>query len=365
MQMRFYGPMVLSPEIFYIFTYILIPALLLYRTRILPRNTYNGDFLSKSNTGVLRGVCVILILVHHFSQQLFDASYLRPFKYIGVFAVALFFFLSAYGMTVSLSKNPDYLKRFLLKRFKSIYIPYLIINTVTVIIMSLYYRASYTVTEIVLFTLGIKLIDASLWFVHRILIYYVVFYLTFKFLSKNKALIAISLFTAAYCVVCYRLGRGIWEFRTAFSFPLGVLFGLYHGRIFRILSEHYVKVTALCAVCFIAAGYVYYHMDVFPLVSGALAALFLILLVVLMLMKVTISSKPFSFLGSISYEIYLIHMKVLIIAYSLAEITHSCFLYIYLCMVILTAFLFNKALKLNLQRKPEVTAPRFSITPKA
>ncbi len=365
MQMRFYGPMVLSPESFYIFIYILIPALLLYRARVLPGNTYNGDFLSKANTGVLRGVCVTLILVHHFSQQLFDASYLLPFKYIGVFAVALFFFLSAYGMTVSLTKNPDYLKRFLFKRFKSIYIPYLIINTVTVIIMSLYYHASYTVPDIVLFTLGVRLIDPSLWFVHRILIYYVVFYLSFKFLSKNRALIAISLFTAAYCIVCCRLGRGIWEFRTAFSFPLGVCFGLYHGRIFRVLSERYVMITSLCSVCFLASGYMYYHTDVLSMASGALAALFLILLVVLVLMKVTIASKPFSFLGSISYEIYLIHMKVLIIAYSLAEITRSYFLYIYLCMVILTGYLFNKALKLNWRRKPELAAPRVSVSPRA
>lgn len=362
MQMRFIGPMVLSPEIFYIFIYILIPALLLYRTRVLPRNTYNSDFLSKSNTGILRGVCVILILTHHFSQQLFDASYLLPFKYIGVFAVALFFFLSAYGMTVSLTKNPDYLKRFLLKRFSRIYIPYLIINTVTVIIMSLYYHASYTVSDIILFTLGIKLIDASLWFVHRILIYYAVFYLSFKLLSKSKALIAISLFTAAYCIVCYTLGRGIWEFRTAFSFPLGVFFGLNHQKLFRILSERYAMLTTLCFVCFLTSLYLYYT-NVFTLVSSALAAVFFIVLVVLLLMKVTISSKPFSFLGSISYEIYLIHMKVLILAYSLAEITHSYFLYTYLCMVILSAYMFNKALTLHLRRKPRLAAPRFSISP--
>lgn len=351
MQMRFIGPMVLSPHIFFVFIYILVPALLFYKAKALPKKIYNPGFISKDNTNLLRGVCVLLILIHHFSQQLFDVSYLKPFKYIGVFAVALFFFLSSYGMTVSLTKNPDYLKNFLFKRFSKIYIPYLIINTITLIIMVLFYDASYTILDVVLFVSGFKLIDASLWFVHRILIYYIVFYLSFKFFSKKKALISVFLFTIVYCVICFQFGRGIWEFRTAFSFPLGILFGLYHNKIYKLATSNYIKITALCALCFFSTVYLYGFTDVYPLITSALTAVFSILLVLLLLMKVNIVSKPFSFLGNISYEIYLVHMKVLVISYSIVHITQSYFLYVYLGIVVLVAFLFNKMLKLNVQRK--------------
>jgi membrane-bound acyltransferase YfiQ involved in biofilm formation len=360
MQMRFNGPMVLSPEILYSFVYILIPALLLGKVKVLPKKTYASDFISKDNTNLLRGFCVLLILIHHFSQQLFDVSYLRPFKYIGVFAVALFFFLSAYGMTVSVSNNPNYLRHFLFKRFSKIYVPYLIINSITVIIMTAFYNASYTFPDIVLLISGVKLVDASLWFVHRILIYYIVFYLAFRFFSKKTASVLIFIFTIIYCVICFKLGRGVWEFRTAFAFPLGIFFCLYRNRIFRFVSENYVRVTALCLLCFISTTYLYYA-DILPLATSALAAAFFICQTLLFLMKIRISSVPFSLLGNISYEVYLIHMKVLVVAYSLDHITSSSFLYIYIGIAVIAAYLFNRLLRLNTRSKgslPQITLNR-------
>ncbi len=298
-----------------------------------------------------------MILIHHFSQQLFDASHLLPFKYIGVFAVALFFFLSSYGMTMSLMKNPDYLKTFLFKRLIKIYVPYVIVNTLTILIMVLFYDASYTVLDTLLFVSGIKLIDASLWFVHRILIYYLVFYMSFKLFNRKTALISLFLFTAVYCVICYKLGRGLWEFRTAFLFPLGIFFALNHKRIFSVITRNYSKIVVIGTLCVLSSLYLYYHNDAFPLLTSALASLFLVLYIPLLLMKVNISSKPFSFLGKISYEIYLVHMKVLVISYSLVHITKSYYLYVYIGIVIIIAYVFSKMLNFNmgcrLKRAPQ------------
>jgi membrane-bound acyltransferase YfiQ involved in biofilm formation len=93
------------------------------------------------------------------------------------------------------------------------------------------------------------------------------------------------------------------------------------------------------------------------LLTSALASLFLVLYIPLLLMKVNISSKPFSFLGKISYEIYLVHMKVLVISYSLVHITKSYYLYVYIGIVIIIAYVFSKMLNFNmgcrLKRAPQ------------
>jgi hypothetical protein len=44
MQMRFIGPMVLSPDIFYVFIYIVIPVLLFYKAKALPKHSYSSLF---------------------------------------------------------------------------------------------------------------------------------------------------------------------------------------------------------------------------------------------------------------------------------------------------------------------------------
>ena len=69
------------------------------------------NILDKDLTNALKGFAAIIVIMVHIPEPevnpLQDA--IGSFAYV---AVTFFFFVSAYGTRLSLTKNPDYLKRF-------------------------------------------------------------------------------------------------------------------------------------------------------------------------------------------------------------------------------------------------------------
>ena len=70
------------------------------------RGHEHGAFMSKEQTTSLRGLAILIVVIHHLGQRLDSALpltlYLMNF-FIGYLAVGLFFFLSGYGNMLSIS----------------------------------------------------------------------------------------------------------------------------------------------------------------------------------------------------------------------------------------------------------------------
>ena len=78
--------------------------------------------ICKENTLALKGLCILIIVAHHYAQNFgFLPDFLRGFGAIGC---AVFFFISGYGLT----KGPGDFKKWK-NRFFRLYFPFFIANS--------------------------------------------------------------------------------------------------------------------------------------------------------------------------------------------------------------------------------------------
>ena len=64
----------------------------------------NGEGGERENNIFLKGLCAILIMLHH-AVSIFGTTYLWFFKFTGYITTAIFFGLSGYGLTVQLQQD--------------------------------------------------------------------------------------------------------------------------------------------------------------------------------------------------------------------------------------------------------------------
>lgn len=149
-------------------------------------------------------------------NQLFD---------FGTYSVALFFFLSGYGLMYSLQNKENYLNNFLKKRIPKVAIPYLISTIVWIIISSIIYPQKE------LFLLKIfsyyPILPYGWYFVILIYLYFI-FYISYKY-CKNITPTILCIFT--YYVYCYTINAGEWVYTTTPCFIAGILYANYSSKL--------------------------------------------------------------------------------------------------------------------------------------
>ena len=126
------------------------------------------NFLDKENTTSMKGVAILLITISHMG----DGFHITTFVSLGGIGVALFLVLSGYGMMESYKKNG--LMGFWKKRLLRVLVPY--------ILWALFFSAYQLLV-------GKNVELLRYWFVEYIVIWYVVFYLSARFLPKQQWII--------------------------------------------------------------------------------------------------------------------------------------------------------------------------------
>ena len=72
-------------------------------------------------TNLAKIICILCVVLQHYEQYM-KISYLDPLKYIGLFGVLGFFFLSGYGLSMSYKKDGN-VDSFINKRLTNIIWP--------------------------------------------------------------------------------------------------------------------------------------------------------------------------------------------------------------------------------------------------
>ena len=289
---------------------------LLYKAEYMPEGNHLFD---KQNSNAMRGFwCVIVILVHipaAYQNRLQDM--LGSFAYIGV---TFFFMTSAYGLRLSIAKNPDSLKYFWRKRLPKLLIPMLLVNIVSLI---------YHLVE----GKGISfstLINFNGW-VQWLLVCYVIFWAVNRFVTFDKHLPAILLFVggggyndvivcvliAVFSITVYALQdpiSGTTWCPEVFGFVWGIVFFHIKDRFANWMGKKWLpKCLAFCIIAGIA-GVAYLKFKPVVFFGDYLLKILLGVLIITFLLamnsRISIGNKVSFFLGSISYEVYLIHHVV-------------------------------------------------------
>lgn len=141
--------------------------------------TQRKVFLTKEQSLLLRGIAIFLVLICHYAVWIGEIFHSDLLEYglgrFGVYGVDLFFVVSGYGLVKSVGK-----KRingtFLWKRFKTVYLPYLLI----VGLITVYDGGISGMTGWVSFLTG-----AEYWYIRNILVFYLAFYVVYRLSDRS------------------------------------------------------------------------------------------------------------------------------------------------------------------------------------
>ena len=150
------------------------------------------EFLGLSQSKMMRAAACIGVILHHLTQQVtgygaFPKGPVTILNYCGILFTAVFFFFSGYGLISGLYNKKDYLNGFLRKRLLSVLIPFWVINTLGVLLRTVFYGAVYSVKAVLFDITGITLVNSNGWYIIEIAIFYILFYLIFSLIKNRKA----------------------------------------------------------------------------------------------------------------------------------------------------------------------------------
>ena len=230
-------------------------------------------------------------------------------------------------------KKENYLKDFLNKRIMKIVIPYIIAIIFTILV---YLLAGQLTPRKIFNSLveGEPIVRFS-WYMLAIISLYVVFYLSAKFLKKKK-MINIAVFggTILYCIVVNNiLGFNNWWVNSCFAFFIGIYWASYKekyaitlkdkNKIIRYAIMLSIILFAIIGIQFFTSGYAI--MDIIndtdladdimrepiPVINMNIICIALLFVLFTILEKTRLNDTVFTFLGNISFEIYLYHGLVM------------------------------------------------------
>lgn len=263
--------------------------------------------ISIVTTNSIKGITAIFVVLHHISQNISDPDFLYVFQWVGTISVGLFFFFSGYGLTYQLYNKKNYLNTFFEKRLFKILVPFFLSNIIYILYNVVFNGIYYSFNDILKYIIGIELINPISWYVVAILWLYIGFYTSFKYIKrKTIQLFALSVFIFCYIGWCVLNHQA--NFVSIFCFPLGII---YVQLIDKLKIIHRNIIVCILSILFI---YLFYEVSQMQYINNLINVLYSIIeclcfsiIVILLCSKYEIKNRILNFLGSISFETYLIH----------------------------------------------------------
>lgn len=270
------------------------------------------NWMDKDFTAAIKGFSILTVVWAHTGACLG----INGIQFIAGVGVSLFLICSGYGLELSYEKNG--LKDFWKKRILKVCIPFWIAELIGLIISGNWQPKRYFLDMFF-----IKSATGYGWFVGYIVICYIIFFfiqiLSDKFKLINNKLLNIFLVFGVWFLI-----EGIWfanpnmpflKARQMFAFPLGMLIAVKREEIikFKQITKLLIIIGGLLTGLFFMAVTQIKFIKNLPYLLSNIMSLFTVLpisvsvlIIVLMLPKL-IMNYEFSFIGKISYEIYLVH----------------------------------------------------------
>ncbi len=265
----------------------------------LEKNDKNVGIIDKSQANIVRAICAIVVILIHIPSEhgniVQDA--IGSFAYV---AVTIFFMLSAYGLKYSVENKEGYLKKFWKNRILVLLIPFWIANIIKVLV-SPSSSAIRNILEIIGFG-GIS-------FITVLLVYYVIFWLVYRFIKNPK----VSDIILCSIVLLYSILGKAFDLPTGWLVEsMGFIYGILIYYMIPILSKmKKVSHLILAGIVSILLGVLYLkYKEIYMIGTWLIKTMLgasLVILLVIILNKITIKSALLSYIGNISYEIYLLH----------------------------------------------------------
>lgn len=295
-----------------IFALIILLCVIFMDMKVTPQGEFHSDYSSLKQTSTINGIFTLLIFFSHASQYVelggfLDEPYLAFRKYIGQLVVASFLFFSGFGMMESIKKKgQDYVKDIPAKRFFRVWYHFAA-ALILFIILNVVFSRKYRLVNILLSFIGYKAIGNSNWYMFVTFCMYIIIYLAFTICRKNRifgvALVFALTFVFAYFE--YKIGLEERYYNTLFCMPTGMAFSLIKPYFDKLAMKNDVCYSILFGAVFI----VYYFLERARYVSYThhnLFAIFAVILMMLITMKVKIGNNILDFFGGHIFSFFIL-----------------------------------------------------------
>ncbi len=279
-------------------------------------------YLDKNVCDIIKIIAAVMVAMHHFSQYICENNISDNFIYKlfstqgGYLGVAIFFFLSGYGLMESEQKHHLNLTTFFKHRFLKVYLPVLFVTALWLpIIYSVDFNRniSYSGIEgigLIMRNLFFGFEDKVLWFIKVLALWYSAFFCFSVIRFQVKCL---SLYFLLLITILIFIGVYIWlpAYATISipMFSLGIFASMNKEKtIFKYNATLIVmSILAILQTCLLIG------ISTLQLAVHSLINYFFIGIIIYVFSKYHISSSKIPIIGTISFSLYLVHNKVLII----------------------------------------------------
>ena len=328
--------------------YPIILLILFIGSKVSKKSEFNEEWNSISETKAIQGIMALCIVCHHCAQQtcvewLESGNIVHGldfFSNTGFLFVSVFLFWSGYGLYKSLKNKPRYFNKFVKKRIFPIWLPYFIscflYTFVRIYILKEKMIIPYLITNLTGITNGYT----SAWFVQAIIVFYILFYVSFKHSRYDvDAIIYVWIGIVFWTILGLLVDHndiflcGQWWYNSALLFPIGISFAKYEDKILGVLKSTYKVLMPISVILSFLLFRLSRHMEITRGYYGqylglpfarkiiwrvvtyfpqAFAAIAFVLMTILVCMKIKFGNKALKFLGNHTLEIYLTHLFSLV-----------------------------------------------------
>ncbi len=265
--------------------------------------------LTLENTGAIKGLLAISIVLCHLSSHTDWHLPLFSFTAMGSIGVGCFFFLSGHGLVMAANK-PGYFNGFLIKHTKRLLLPFgLMLILWLIFIQGI---LGHPVSELLhLFIIGAPVNNS--WYVFAALYCYLLFWIGFRRSKQSGIIIILSGLLAWILLTALVLRWPDWWYKTIVCFLLGILWGVNAEQINSFVRKHYIPAFAVTALLLIISYLIpklcggFIHGDALWLINDIAMGISGALFIAVALQKLSIQNPISCFLGRISNGIYLVH----------------------------------------------------------
>lgn len=322
--------------------YVLFPLAILWGIKIKGRSETKESLLSVKESDIFKGIAAWMVIFTHYTTYLsregISLGILSPFMRLGSLGVGIFFFLSGYGLAVSSRKKEKLGFSFLKKRLINVYVPYVIMQAVSYILLG----KSYTGGELVLYILGI--IEPK-WFIIIILLMYLCFWMI-DYIGLNKYREVISfIFSISLSFTLYMLGFEEYWYATNILFVVGLVFGKYEKKLTNFINLHY-GICVLISVMGFGTSIVLYSLGTRDLavLGKTVASIFLVFICVEIVLQFRLNSVIMQWCGKMSLYLYLVHSTIYVFLFKYWELFLPLKTIVFFTVVILCSYVFYKCM---------------------
>lgn len=293
--------------------YLLILFFLLFCSAFWKLSRMKGHVVlfqfNQNETYSLRGILAICVWLTHLCPHLVkDAPFLTDFCLWGPPSVACFFLLSGYGLAVSYEKKgASYLEGFFRKRLVRLLLPFMFMTIIYQV-----WKMSQGTFDIVSM---LKEPSPQSWFIYALFIWYVIFFVSYRYFTGTKRLLVLWSLTILYLVITISQRMGYF-WMSILPMPLIMTLVPCENKIKRYIKDYAYLVlgvsmlVTIAVLIYASCGQYGMKLPVWgPPVYTVLPFSVLLLTYFLGGNKCCFHK----FIGKISYEFYVVHGFVVIL----------------------------------------------------